>query len=75
MDFLKGFTNLLIGFTTKSGKVILYMALIAAAIVVTLSVFGIIPKTSPAAIVADDLVKEETGVDLEKAEESIVDKK
>lgn len=44
------------------------------AIIVTLAVTGVIGTNNPVEEIADEVIKVETGVDLEKAEKEIINK-
>ena len=57
------------------GKPVSIMILVIAAIIVSLAVMGVINLTSPEEKLADELIKAETGIDLEKVEEDLISKK
>ena len=64
--------DLLIAIIGRFGKPALVLILTVCAILVTLSVIGVISPNSSLESTADEIFKDETGFDLEKAEEEVL---
>lgn len=70
--FISLFTRLLLG--RQSGVFVLILLSICA-IIVTLASLGIIDKSGQIDDIANDIIEHQTGVDLEKVQEKILEKK
>lgn len=66
--------SFILALLNRFGKPILYVVLFICAFIVTLSVLGYITPESKVEQAADDVIKTETGFDLEKVEKDLFKK-